>query len=219
MELSDIIENIEDSAVYTVEDIVTLAGCSDTSVRVLVNNGVLPRRSSKPYAWTGQEVRKAAARQRPDATARAHLSDETRYRHGDRDLAAILAHNASTTQWRREIADAAFSAAARERVLKLIAAGVQVADAAAVVGVSLQQVYGRALRDEEFAARLDEAAEALCIDSSREQCGSPSRYRDGCRATECRRAPAARARQERGTPRPAPQHSPRTPGATQGAGP
>ena len=210
MKLSDIVADIDDSAVYLVADLAALAGCSATSVHVLIATGVLPRSPEAgrghPHSWTGQQIRQAAARQAGAEVTPAIPADrtaESRYRLGDRSPVATEAHNASTTQWRRRIADAVFSAPARERLLKLIGAGVPVEDAAAVVGVNVQQVYGRARRDEEFAERLDDAAATLCIDSSRELCGRPAGYRSGCRATECRRGRAERSREERGTTTPA----------------
>ncbi|MFD8609371.1 hypothetical protein [Streptomyces sp. NPDC059631] len=71
---------------------------------------------------------------------------------------------------------------------ELIAAGEvsSIVEAAERADVSSGRVFGRARRDPDFRAALDDAAVALCVGGDR--CGRPSGWRHGCRGTACRRA-------------------------------
>lgn len=130
-------------------------------------------------------------------TAESSYSDNSRYhRHRARDQQARAGHADVSRQWRRALADAAFNAGDRERLVAAVRAGATVAEAAAALSLTPQQVYGRASWDTEFAAELDDALAQTCPAGA--HCGTATGARHhGGRCRDCRRAHhASRTRKE-----------------------
>ncbi|WP_280426425.1 hypothetical protein [Nocardia carnea] len=114
--------------------------------------------------------------------------DNARYHlHSARDEAARAEHAAVSRRWRHELADAVFNARDRHMLLAAVRDGVRVSEAAAAVGVTHQQVYGRTEWDPDFRDALEEALTTSCPAGA--YCGTPSgKRRHGGRCLACRRA-------------------------------
>ncbi|MGW5383979.1 hypothetical protein [Nocardia sp. NPDC003963] len=114
--------------------------------------------------------------------------DNSRYHlNSARDEAARAGHAAVSRRWRRGLADAVFNAGDRQMLLAAVRDGASVAEAAAAVGVTHQQVYGRTEWDPDFRAALEGALAASCPAGA--LCGTPSgKRRHGGRCLACRRA-------------------------------
>ena len=112
--------------------------------------------------------------------------DVTRWRYGDRDSGARIAQNASTTSWRRDIADAAFPEADQAELLRAIRRGVSVRGAAAALGMTYQAVYGRAAWDVGFAEALETTLADTC--PAGDMCGRARGVKHGGHCRACRDA-------------------------------
>jgi hypothetical protein len=115
----------------------------------------------------------AAADTDPPASDHSRYAPSTLCRLGCRCVDCLAWHNDDSRARRRTAADAAFPEQRRRQVLQLIAAGAidSIGEAAQRAGVTPGQVHGRASRDKDFRAALDEAAVALCVGG--DLCGRP----------------------------------------------
>ncbi|MBF6588428.1 hypothetical protein IU414_27170 [Nocardia farcinica] len=122
-------------------------------------------------------------------TARTYpYNDNSRYHVlAARDGRARAAHAEVSRAWRRKIATQAFDDRAAQVLLAAVREGMTVAEAAAVIEVTHQQVYGRARWDGEFREALEDALDQTC--PAGEFCGTPSGVRHhGGRCKACRAA-------------------------------
>ncbi|GGU39263.1 hypothetical protein [Streptomyces violascens] len=207
-------DQIDPAEVYTVRRVAALLGMALTSVSGLVNHGFLPGSRLRPHArggrqhvWTGKQLLRIA--QRPVRVNYDHekFAAVTLYRVGCRCPACVQAHSAESLERRRALAEKAFTAEQRNRVLELVAAQTPVPVAAQEVGVTLHQVYGRANWDLDFAEAFDEAGWSLCVlGQEHPKCSTPSGYRGNeggtagrppCRGTGCREWRRGTSQQER----------------------
>ncbi|WP_228984231.1 hypothetical protein [Streptomyces sp. DH12] len=213
--LASYADQIDPQESYTVRRIAALLGMAPTSVSGMATYGLLPGSRTRPHArggrqrfWTGKQLLRIAKRPVRVQYDHARLSPVTLYRVGCRCPACVAAHSAESLERRRALAEEAFTAEQRRRVLELIAAQTPAPEAAEKVGVTLHQVYGRALWDAEFAEELDEAGWSLCVlGQDHPQCSTASGYRGNergeaarpaCRGTGCREWRRGMSQQERG---------------------
>ncbi|WP_244224160.1 hypothetical protein [Streptomyces tirandamycinicus] len=196
-------EKIDVEAVYTLRQVAGLMELAPSSVQAMARHGWLPgsrvrphARGGRRYTWTGKQLLRLA--NRPIRVAFDHelFSPTTLYRVGCRCQTCVDAHTVESRERRHRLSDEAFPEEKQKRLLGLVADQMPVAEAAAAVGVTLGQVYGRANWDPSFAEELDEAAWSLCVlgpDSP--GCSTPSGYRGyargrdprpACRGTGCR---------------------------------
>ncbi|MFF8464873.1 hypothetical protein ACF071_29520 [Streptomyces albidoflavus] len=207
-------EQIDPEAAYTVHRIAALLGMAPVSVSGMATYGLLPGSRMRPHArggrqrvWTGKQLLRLT--QRPVRVQYDHerFAPVTLYRVGCRCHACVAAHTAESRERRRALAEEAFTAEQRKRVLDLVETQTPVAEAAERAGVTLHQVYGRANWDAEFAEALDEAGWSLCVlGQAHPQCSTASGYRGNergqahrtpCRGTGCREWRRGMAQQER----------------------
>ncbi|MER5615875.1 hypothetical protein [Streptomyces sp. NPDC002215] len=205
---------IDPAKVYTLRQLAELMELAPSSLSGMARYGWLPgsrmrphRRGGRTYTWTGKQLVRLAARTIRVEYDHEQYSAATLYRVGCRCPACKKAHSAATTERKRALSGAAFTEEQRNRVVELVSGQMPVAEAAAEVGVTLAQVYGRAVWDADFADRLDEAAWSLCVLGEDDpSCSLPSAYRGkktgptpraACRGTGCREWRRAQARQER----------------------
>ncbi|MFF1481425.1 hypothetical protein ACFVYD_28400 [Streptomyces sp. NPDC058301] len=199
--LAEYADRIDPQEVYTVRRIAVLLGMAPTSVSGLVTYGLLPGSTLRPHVrggrqhvWTGKQLRRLARRLVRVQYDHARFSPVTLYRVGCRCDVCVDAHTAESLERRRALAEAAFPAEQRRRVLDLMAAQTPVNEAAKEAGVTPHQVYGRANWDAQFADELDEAGWSLCVLGQDDpQCSTAGAYRGNehgdrpaCRGTGCR---------------------------------
>ncbi|MFI8943155.1 type I-E CRISPR-associated protein Cse1/CasA [Streptomyces syringium] len=207
-------DDIDPEQLYTVRQIAGLTGLAVTSVYCLSAHGYLPGGRWDPKGpggghclWTGEEL--LAMVSHPPTIVYDHdaFAPATLWRVGCRCDRCTDWHNATSKQARRQAADDRFPTGQRRQVLENVAAGMAVADAAQLAGVTLHQVYGRATRDAQFAEALDEATWALCVlGPTHPQCGTATAYSSHsgppCRGTGCREWRRGASRQERAATEP-----------------
>lgn len=200
---------ITPDAVYTLRGIASLMGMSLTSATNLNTHGLLPGgrirvgdRGRKLHVWTGARLLRLASRPVRLELDHTRYAPTTLYRVGCRCAVCASAHTAETVARSRALSEQALPAPARARLLKLVEEGATVPEAAAAVGVTHQQVYGRAGWDAEFGEALDEAGWFLCtLTPDHPSCGTASRWRrGGCRGTGCREWRRDTSRREREVP-------------------
>ncbi|MFE7664731.1 hypothetical protein [Streptomyces celluloflavus] len=194
-------DQIAPQELYTVRRIAALLDMAPTSVSSLLSHGFLPGSRLRPHArggrvhvWTGRQLLRIARRPVRVEYDHAKYAPATLYRVGCRCRVCMAAHSAESWQRRRALAEEAFSSEQRRQVLALVEAETPVHEAAEQVGVTPQQVYGRANWDLEFAEQLDEAAWSLCVFGPEDpQCSTAGGYRGNerggrpaCRGTGCR---------------------------------
>jgi hypothetical protein len=126
-------------------------------------------------------------------TDQPSLAPSTRYRYGDRDTHARRVHAAQSTRWRRGLTEHLFTPAIRAALLAALRETADPHAAAAVVGLTGNQIYGRMAWDGEFAQAVNEVLSRYCHGQT--ACGTVTGYRAGGRCAACR---AAKAR-DRGT--------------------
>jgi hypothetical protein len=185
-----------------------------SSVDMMARYGWLPgsrmrshRRGGRQYTWTGRQLLRLAGRRIKVQYDHEQFAPTTLYRVGCRCPVCTAAHSVESKERRRALAEEAFPEPKRERLLQLVSGARPVADAAAEVGVSIHQVYGRANWDAAFAERLDESGWSLCVlGESDAACGTASGYRGNaqgssprpaCRGTGCREWRRGMSQQER----------------------
>ncbi|MFJ4880161.1 hypothetical protein ACIP93_33805 [Streptomyces sp. NPDC088745] len=214
--LASYASQIDPQEVYTVRAVAALLGMALPSVSGMATYGLLPGGRVRPHArggrqrvWTGAQLLRIAKRPVRVQYDHEKLSPTTLYRVGCRCQVCVAAHSAESLERRRALAEEAFPAEQRQRVLELVETQMPVAEAAEKVGVTLHQVYGRANWDFGFAEALDEAGWSLCVlGQDNPQCSTASGYRGNeggrshrppCRGTGCREWRRAMAQQERVT--------------------
>ncbi|OKI74952.1 hypothetical protein AMK11_35135 [Streptomyces sp. CB02414] len=212
--LADYAEQIDPQETYTVRRVAALLGMASTSVSGMVTYGLLPGSRVRPHArggrqhvWTGKQLLRLAKRPVRVQYDHEKFAPATLYRVGCRCAACVDAHSAESRERRRALAEEAFTAEQRRRVLDLVAARTPVAEAAKEAGVTLHQVYGRANWDAAFAEELDEAGWSLCVLGQDDpQCSTAGGYRGNergeaprpaCRGTGCREWRRGMSQQER----------------------
>jgi hypothetical protein len=114
------------------------------------------------------------------------LKPSTRYRHGERTRHARAEHTRQSREWRRDLADAAFPLALRQKFLRLLWRDGSLPAAAARVDQTVMAIYGRMRWDSEFAELVERALTRLCRDNPR--CGQAMGYKLGGRCRQCRNA-------------------------------
>lgn len=113
------------------------------------------------------------------------LAPRTRYRYGDRDTPATDDHNRQSRQWRRDLAIAAMAPYEAD-ILKALAGGVHPRRAAAMAGLTINALHGRARWDADWKTRFDAA-----LMRGRDPLlphGRTVGYKAGCLCPECRAA-------------------------------
>ncbi|MFI6688365.1 helix-turn-helix domain-containing protein [Streptomyces sp. NPDC050485] len=208
--LAEYTQQIDPDRVYTVRQLAEILELSPSSVQGMARSGWLPgsrmrphRRGGRVHTWSGAQLLRIANRPVKVTFDHDRYAAATLYRVGCRCPLCVRAHSKDSLQRRHALAEEAFPYEARRRVLELVEAQMPVSEAAAEVGVTLRQVYGRANWDAGFAEDLDEAAWSLCVLGEDDPaCATPSGYRGSanrpaCRATGCREWRRAQARQER----------------------
>lgn len=158
-----------------------IAGVTNSTIRRWIDIGRLP---DKP--WTAHQILIAASDRRRCGGQAEHGTINS-WRSGCSCQECCAANSADHTTRRRHERDRQFPPAIREKVLRAIADGVPMADAAGGVGLSRGVLWGRARRDQEWAAQLDEA---LLSGRDPRLChGIGAHYRKGrCECGECRAA-------------------------------
>ncbi|MEE1764455.1 hypothetical protein [Streptomyces sp. SP18BB07] len=201
--LAEYAERIDAAKVYTLRQLAELMELAPSSVSGMARYGWLPgsrmkphRRGGRAYTWTGKQLLRLAARPIRVQYDHERYAPSTLYRVGCRCPACVRAHSADSQERKRALADEAFPAEERARLVALVVDATPVAEAAAEVGVTVGQVYGRATWDAAFAEEIDEAAWSLCVLGQTDPaCGTPSGYRGNprgqsprpaCRGTGCR---------------------------------
>lgn len=121
------------------------------------------------------------------------LHATTRYRYGERDTSARVAHAIDTREWRHGAADAVLNDAIRDRLLNMLRRGTPLRDALDTLNITHQQVYGRSTWDPVWAADLEAALADGCPGRTIDRCGTETGYKAGGRCQRCRTA-------HRGTP-------------------
>ncbi|TGB05587.1 hypothetical protein [Streptomyces sp. MZ04] len=206
-------DQIDPQGVYTVRGIAALLGMAHASVSGMATYGLLPGGRMRPHArggrqhvWTGTQLLRIAKRPVRVQYDHERFAPATLYRVGCRCHVCVAAHSAESLERRRALAEEAFTAEQRMRVLDLVETQTPVAEAAEKAGVTLHQVYGRANWDAGFAEELDEAGWSLCVlGQDHPQCSTASGYRGNekgqhrppCRGTGCREWRRGMAQQER----------------------
>jgi hypothetical protein len=117
----------------------------------------------------------------------------TLYRAGVREGEPKRVHTLQSRQWRRAVASALFDAPDRSLFLQALRLDRDLATAAARVGVSLAQVYGRMRWDTSFSAEVETVLAELCANAVQHHghhCGTTRGYREGGRCADCRAAKA-----------------------------
>ncbi|MER5973312.1 hypothetical protein ABT112_26900 [Streptomyces sp. NPDC002055] len=207
-------DQIDPQETYTVRRVAALLGMAPPSVSGMATYGLLPGSRVRPHArggrqhvWTGKQLLRIAKRPVRVQYDHERFAPATLYRVGCRCPRCVAAHSAESLERRRALAEGAFTAEQRRRVLELVGAATPVPAAAEKAGVTLQQVYGRANWDAEFAEELDEAGWSLCeLGQDHPQCSTASGYRGdergavhrpACRGTGCREWRRVMAEQER----------------------
>ncbi|MFF8809880.1 hypothetical protein [Streptomyces omiyaensis] len=214
--LADCAERIDPQESYTVRRIAALLGMAPGSVTGMATYGLLPGSRMRPHArggrqhvWTGRQLLRIAGRPVRVRYDHERLAPATLYRIGCRCVICVADHSAESQERRRALAEAAFTADQRSRLLELVTAQTPVPKAAQEVGVTLHQVYGRATWDAEFAEALDEAGWSLCaLGQDDPRCSTAAGYRGSeggahrpaCRGTGCREWRRGMSQQERATP-------------------
>ncbi|MER7497101.1 hypothetical protein ABT033_31450 [Streptomyces pharetrae] len=203
--LAEYADRIAPGRVYTLRQLAELLELAPSSVSGMARYGWLPgsrmkphRRGGRTYTWTGKQLLRLAARPITVQYDHERYAPSTLYRVGCRCPACVRAHSADSQERKRALADEAFTEEKRARLVALVADATPVAEAAAEVGVTLGQVYGRATWDAAFAEELDEAAWSLCVLGQNDPaCSTASGYRGkpggkwksprpACRGTGCR---------------------------------
>lgn len=214
--LAEYVGRIDPARVYTVRELAEVMELAPSSVSGMARYGWLPgsrinsHRGSRAYTWTGQQLLLIAGRPISIHYDHERYTPSTLYRVGCRCPICVQAHSADSLARKRALADETFTAEQRARLIGLVAQRTPVADAAAKVGVTLLQVYGRANWDAGFAEEIDEAAWGLCVLGQDDpRCSTPSGYRGNphgdyprpaCRATGCREWRRGQSRLERTAP-------------------
>lgn len=207
-------QRIDASAVYTVRQLAELMELSPSSVLSMAGYGWFPgsrmrphRRGGRQHTWTGKQLLRIASRPIQVKYDHERYAAATLYRVGCRCPTCTAAHSSDSRERRRALSEETFPAEKRKRLVELIAAETPVAEAAAEVGVTVSQVYGRANWDATFADELDEAAWALCmLGEDDPRCSTAAGYRGNpggrsprpaCRGTGCREWRRDQSQQER----------------------
>ncbi|MGW6203710.1 hypothetical protein ACWF9B_08700 [Streptomyces sp. NPDC055089] len=193
--LTAVLDRVDPDAEYCVADLAALLRMARNSIHALVAGGWFPGGAQQPIpatggrrtVWSGAALIAATEADLPPLD-HDRYAPATLWRMGCGCDGCLAWHNADSRTRRRGAADAAFPEQQRRQVLELIAAGdvTSIVEAAERAGVVPGRVFGRACRDADFRATLDEAAAALCVGG--DLCGRPNGYRTGCRGTACRRA-------------------------------
>lgn len=207
-------DRIDPAKVYTLAELAELLELAPSSVSGMARYGWLPgsrmkphRRGGRTYTWTGKQLARLAARPIRVQYDHERYAPSTLYRVGCRCPVCVRAHSSDSQERKRALAEEAFAEEKRARLVALVADATPVAVAAAKVGVTLGQVYGRATWDAAFAEDLDEAAWALCVLGQEDPgCSKASGYRGkpggstprpACRGTGCREWRRGQAQVER----------------------
>ncbi|WP_086681814.1 hypothetical protein [Streptomyces pseudogriseolus] len=209
--LAEYADRIDPAEVYTVRQLAALLELAPSSVSGMAGYGWLPgsrvqphRRGGRQYTWTGKQLKRLASRRIKVSYDHDRYAPATLYRVGCRCSQCVHAHGVDSRNRRRALAEEAFPAEKRTRLVELVSAGAPVAEAAEKVGVSLSRVYGRANWDAAFAEDLDEAAWSLCVlGDTNPACGTAAGYRGNgekrpaCRGTGCREWRRSMSQRER----------------------
>ncbi|PRH78387.1 hypothetical protein C6N75_15240 [Streptomyces solincola] len=212
--LAQYADRIDPGKVYTLRQLAELLELAPSSVSGMARYGWLPgsrmkphRRGGRTYTWTGKQLRRLAGRPIKVQFDHERYAPTTLYRVGCRCPACVQAHSEDSRARKRSLAEDAFPEEKRARLVALVEDATPVAEAAAEVGVTVGEVYGRATWDALFAEELDEAAWSLCVLGQADPgCSTASGYRGkpggtsprpACRGTGCREWRRAASQLER----------------------
>jgi predicted component of type VI protein secretion system len=161
-----------------------VTGLTPSTVREWVTTGEL-----SPPPWTVEELATVRDRHARHQRVRGTAADHGTNRRFDAGCSCALcrnAHRQAVTRAEHAAANRRFPPAARDRLLRLIVAGMLFGPAVRQLGLTPGVVWGRCQWDPDWATHLTAALDA--VRPAGLPHGRQRAYRAGCRCTDCRRA-------------------------------